>query len=266
MTPDDFDIINYPYVLPDKKPKRICVPKQQNVIGTLIKTARPWEYGQVIDLYTAVGKGGSFVEVGANIGSDTILACDFFKMCYCFEPLAEHVALIQKTLELNQVTNVQVFPFAVSDQCGKSHFYLGAKGNTGMGSLKPNFPTMERLEQEVEVVTLDNQMPPEVKDVTFIHVDTEGHDVKVLQGARRFIERQTQRPMIKLEFQPRSMQLHGSGVADLIAFMDEMKYGPLFYASGVLVPLSYSILMEMFYLWRGTLGWIDIILAPQPGK
>ena len=46
-----------------------------------------------------------------------------------------------------------------------------------------------------------------------------------------------------------------------------MKYGPLFYASGVLVPLSYSILMEMFYLWCPVPpDGIDIILAPQPGK
>ena len=177
MTPDDFDIINYPYVLPRKKPKHICVPKQQNVIGTLIKNGAAggiWPG----DRYTAVGKGGCSWRWGpTSLGY--IIACDFFKMCYCFEPLAEHVLrLIQNTLELNQVTNVQVFPFGFGSM--REVAFLSGERQYRMGSLKPNFPTMERLEQEVDV-TLDSQMPPEVEYVTFIHVDTEGHDVKVLQ-------------------------------------------------------------------------------------
>jgi hypothetical protein len=105
-------------------------------------------------------------------------------------------------------------------------------------------------------------LPESVRDVTFMHIDTEGHDIKVLQGARRFITRQQNRPWIRIEFQPRTLSLHGSNVAELVAFMDEFRYHAMFNANNNIVPFSFPVLIELFYLWRNTDGWIDILLLP----
>jgi FkbM family methyltransferase len=256
----DYEIVQYPFAMQGKRPKRMYVPKGDDVISTFMKTARPWEFGNLVGLYQQTARGGSFVEVGANIGTDTVLASDFFKNCYAFEPFPRHGNVFRKNMELNEITSAQLFPVAVSDQCGTTKLYFPEKHNTGSAALMPNVPGMDGY-LEVPMVTLDSALP-EVTDVTYLHIDAEGHDIKVLQGAKNFIARQTQRPFIKLEFQPGALSLHGSQIADLIAFMDDLQYRAMFNAASYLVPLSTGMLIEMFYSWRSSRGWIDIYLAP----
>jgi hypothetical protein len=105
-------------------------------------------------------------------------------------------------------------------------------------------------------------MPPHVRDVTYMHIDTEGHDIQVLKGASEFLSRQHQRPLIRMEFQPRALQMHGSHVSELIEIMERFEYTPKFNASGPMVCLSNAVLSELFTLWLPTDGWIDILLCP----
>jgi FkbM family methyltransferase len=258
----DHILVDYPYVLTGKRPKRFYVNAGNELIAGFIRTARKWDYELMANLYMTASRGGSFLEVGANIGSDTLLASDFFKDVYAFEPVAAHLDMLRKNIELNQVTNIQVFPFAVADASGTTRIYLGTQNNSGSSSLAPNHPGMEQQYQDVKVVSLDTALPESVRDVTFMHIDTEGHDIKVLQGAKRFITRQQNRPWIRIEFQPRTLSLHGSNVAELVAFMDEFRYHAMFNANNNIVPFSFPVLIELFYLWRNTDGWIDILLLP----
>jgi len=257
----DCEIVQYPVDTRGKCPKRLCVPRGQDDITTFVKTARQYEYDLSASVYTRAARGGSFVEVGANIGTDTVMASDFFKSCYVFEPAARHMELLRKNIELNGITNVQTFCAAVSNQCGPGRLYSGEKNKSGSASLRQNNPDMQASE-EVQTVTLDTALPG-VMDVTYIHIDAEGHDVKVLQGAYEFIKRQLARPYIKMEFQPQTMSLHGSHVSELIEFMEEFKYRGWFNASNFVVPLSPGILIDMYYLWKKTPGWIDIYLGPE---
>jgi FkbM family methyltransferase len=259
--PPDCLIVDYPYVLSGKRPKRFFINNGNEIIAAYMRTARKWEYESMMNLYANASRGGSFLEVGANIGTDTVLASDFFKNCYAFEPVALHVDLLHKNIELNQVTNIQVFPVAVGDAPGRTKVFLGESHNSGSSSLAPNHPSMSRSE-EVEVVTLDTALPETVRDVTFMHIDTEGHDIKVLQGAKKFIQRQLQKPVIRIEFQPRTLALHGSNIAELIGFLDEFRYRAMFNANNNIVPFSYGVLIELFYLWRASDGWIDLLLVP----
>jgi FkbM family methyltransferase len=256
----ELDLVQYPLVLEGKAPKRIYAPKG-DFIGELFRSARPWEYGFLVNTYRRAERGGAFLEIGANIGSDTLIACDYFQKCYAIEPSSRNRELFLKNMKLNGVNNVELMPYAIGNQSGMAKLYLGAKNNAGGSALLPNHPGMTQWE-EVKVLTLDEAMPLGIEDVTFIHIDTEGHDIKVLQGSKGFLARQKQRPLIRMEFQPRTLAAHGSSVAELIGFIDEMKYRPMFDASKNWVPLSYGILMEMFYLWKMTDGWIDLVLMP----
>jgi len=257
---DNFQIVEYPFALRGGKPKRVCVPKSAKLEAGLITMARSWEYLTLAQTYAQAARGGSFVEVGANLGSDTVIAADFFKTVYAFEPAAANRRLLQKTIELNGLVNVQILPAAVSDKPGRAKFYLKEGDNTAVHSLHPNDPDMKPAE-DVDVVTLDTAFDNSVRDVTYLHIDTEGHDIKVLQGGRQFIARQANRPVIRMEFQPRTLAAHGSDVSEIIAFIQEFQYRPFYMAGNFMVPLSETILTEMFRLWRGTQGWIDVFLA-----
>jgi FkbM family methyltransferase len=253
----EYDVLTYPFAPPGKPQKRICVPKEADFITALLRTARPWEYSTVIQIYNTSARGGSFVEVGANIGSDTVIASDYFRECHAFEPAPKNVFLFRKTMELNGITNVRLFPAAVSDHAGRERLHLGQPNNIGSASLAPGAADGE----EVEVVTLDEAIGPEITDITFLHIDAEGHDIRVLQGARQFVARQKQRPYIKMEFQPFLFSKHGSKISDLIEFIEEFQYSVFFSASNFIVPLTPVILLNMYYLWRTKPGWIDIYLA-----
>ena len=258
---EKFDIVEFPFALSGGRPKRVCVPKCATMDAAQIRFARPWEYQTLVQTYLQTARGGSFVEVGANLGTDTVIACDFFKTCYAFEPSSANRALLQKTIELYGITNVHVFGSAVGDRPGRAAFFLKGGEATGSHSLCVNDPDMT-AQEEVEIVTLDSVFPQTVRDVTYLHIDTEGHDIKVLQGARQFIARQANRPVIRMEFQPTTLALHGSSIGDLTAIMDEFQYKVFFMAQNFMTPLSPRSLAEMFSLWQGGKGWIDIYLSP----
>jgi len=256
----DYELIDYPGVLQGTRPKKFYVPRE-DILGMFVKTARMSEFAVQVELYRRFARGGSFLEVGANIGTDTVHAGDFFKNCYAFEPSSRNIKLLRKNLEVNGISNVRVFQAAVGERRGMAKLYLGEKNNLGGANLNPE-DRQSRQSEEVEIVTLDSAMPEDVRDITYIHIDTEGHDIQVLKGAGDFLVRQEHRPMIRMEFQPRALQLHGSDISELITIMDQFQYTPKFNAAGHLVSLSRSILSEMFPLWLPTDGWIDILLCP----
>jgi FkbM family methyltransferase len=247
--------------LPGKSPKHICVPKGRSYIRERIRTARFAEFQALTTILTTAARGGSFVEVGANVGSDTALASGIFASGYAFEPYSRNIRMLRKTLELSGIQNVTVFPYAASDHQGTQWLHIGPPSSPDSASLKANLPNMTAGE-EVQVVTLDSAVPRAITDVTYLHVDVEGEDIKVLLGAREFIRRQKKKPWIKMEFQPYSLSLHGSGIGQLIDLIDEFDYGVRFLANDHIVPLTAVMLINMFYAWRATRGWIDIYLTP----
>jgi FkbM family methyltransferase len=260
LADSDCELIEFPGYVQRTRRKKFFVPRG-DIMGAHIRTARQWEFTCQITLYNRYARGGSYVEVGANIGTDTVHASDFFKNCYVFEPSRRNGELLVKNLEVNGISNVRVHRAAVGERDGRGTLYLGEKDNLGAANLKPEDP-QSRGTEEVEIVTLDSAIPKEVRDITYVHIDAEGHDIQVLKGGVEFLARQEQRPLIRMEFQPRSLQLHGSEISELIAIMERFGYAPKFVAASHLVSLSKSILSEMFMLWQPTEGWIDILLCP----
>ncbi|MGD0390161.1 MAG: FkbM family methyltransferase [Tepidisphaeraceae bacterium] len=258
----EFDILQFRHTLPNLRPKRIYVPKADRFFHVIFATERPWEYLRTTNLYTRAARGGSFLEVGARIGSDTVIASDFFKTCVGFEPGSFNAAVHRRNMELNQVANVRLYTAAVSDQCGTCRLFLGSIDNTGMNSLRQNTPNMNQYE-EVRQVTLDSMLPELGDEFTFIHIDTEGHDIKVLQGARHFIASQKQRPVLRIEFCPLTLALHGSSAHELLNLVGDLAYKQILTENTeTFAPLSGSVVINLFDLWRETLCWIDLLFIP----
>jgi FkbM family methyltransferase len=261
MAEHDCEIVDYP-VKTAGRPKRFHLLRGNDHVTSQMKLARPWEYDLLNTIYSMTARGGSFVEVGANVGTDTVLASDFFRNCYAFEPVERNAEILRRNVELNNLHNVRVFQKAVSNRCGTAKLFAPVGNNCGTASLRAVEAGTEGHFTEIETVTLDSALP-NVRDVTFIHIDAQGHDLKVLQGAREFLGRQLARPYIRMEFQPATMRAHGSHVSELIEFIEEFQYSPVTNASGAMAPLSPGILIDMFYLWKKSKGWIDLYLAPE---
>jgi FkbM family methyltransferase len=210
-------------------------------------------------IYRACG-GGTLVEVGAHIGTTTLVAADFFKYVYAFEPASRNFALLQHNIRLNSGNNISAVDAAVSEHPGVADFYLCGDDRAVCHSLSSGV-TRTAQSEKVKVVTLDAHLG-HVKDCGLLLVDAEGHDMKVLRGGGAFIERN--HPLIVIEFAPQFWSLCGSCGDQLNQFAIEHGYRMFADFGNNFSPVSHVMVQEMFGVWRDTCqAWIDVYLAPR---
>lgn len=115
------------------------------------------------------------IDIGANIGNHAF----FFKnICgskrvVCFEPLQQNIDLLKENCP-----NCEIYSYALSDE-EKEGFLsnIDVNGNSGVATISSNGVS-------IELKTLDSF---NFKNVTFIKIDVEGYELKVLKGALKTI-------------------------------------------------------------------------------
>jgi FkbM family methyltransferase len=123
--------------------------------------------------------GGTFVDCGANIGTTTIPALDYFDRAIAFEPEPRNVRLLRANLVLNDLfERVVVHAVAVSDVAGEAMLRQDPR-NAGGHELSGEG------ELSVPTVTLDEAIPAG-EPVGMIWMDIQGHEPRALAGATRF--------------------------------------------------------------------------------
>lgn len=148
------------------------------------------------------------LDVGAHIGAFTIpLALHAWAgRVLAFEPVAESRELLQRNVDLHHLKNVEIYPFALGHESGKTHYtfnhttWEGSWGSVGME------PEATEGSTEVEIFTLDSlNLSP-----NFIKLDVEGMEMHVLIGGQETIARS--KPPIFAEYQPdpeaEALQIH----------------------------------------------------------
>jgi len=131
------------------------------------------------------------IDVGANRGEFTAgLRCVGFSVD-AFEPLPELVEKLETRFAGDK--KVKIHPFACSDQNGMQEIYTAKSVEEGidttlLATLRSH-PSYSGLEFDasltVKVQTLDKALAKDkVMQVGLLKIDTEGHDLKVLAGAK----------------------------------------------------------------------------------
>jgi FkbM family methyltransferase len=124
-----------------------------------------------------------FVDIGANVGSYTILACVVKgARGYCFEPVPSTFERLSNNLRINDAFDlVQAYSLGLADQEGEilftSHF------DATNHALAPGEAARDAL--RVRVMPLDAVLP-EVSP-TMIKIDVEGFETPVLDGMPRIL-------------------------------------------------------------------------------
>jgi FkbM family methyltransferase len=125
------------------------------------------------------------VDIGANVGNHAF----FFKnICnskrvICFEPLEQNLVLLKENCP-----NCEIYPYALSDEEKKGFISnININGNSGVAQISSDGTP-------IELKTLDSF---NFKNVTFIKIDVEGYELKVLKGALKTIL--TSKPDIMVE-------------------------------------------------------------------
>lgn len=148
-------------------------------------------------------KGGTVLDVGANTGS---YALELRRLApqariIAFEPHPRTFATLTRRLE---GSGIETQKLALGDIAGSMKLYdfAGDDGSTqaSLSRASVGLYTREVVEHEIVCETLDNFLDNhDIAMVDFLKVDTEGFDLKVLQGARRAIAARRIR-LIQFEF------------------------------------------------------------------
>ncbi len=142
--------------------------------------------------------GDVFVDVGANVGSYTILAALLGARVVAVEPIPETFDRLIENVRLNGMESaVTAHRVGLSDRSGTLRF------TTDQGTINHVMAETESLAgTDVAVVTLDSILT----DVSpaLIKIDVEGHELAVLNGAGRTLESPSLLAVI--------METNGSGI------------------------------------------------------
>lgn len=186
-----------------------------------------WEAPETEFILSLLKPGGTFVDVGANIGWYTLRAAQRVGpggLVYAFEPRSDLFSYLKRSVKENGLEDVcRLEPVALGSE--RSQKWLAwdvAERNPGhsfLAELPPNSPTAKR--ESVEVHRLDQHAFE--KPVDLIKIDVEGAEYDVIAGAWELIARDL--PIIVSELFPRSLrQVGGVEPIQLIHQLDSLGY------------------------------------------
>jgi FkbM family methyltransferase len=124
-----------------------------------------------------------FVDIGANIGSYTILISDLTNNLIAFEPHPISYERLMMNLELNSIDHKHIYNNAVGDSNENVFF-------TDFGSSSTiNKISKKETDLEVKQVMLDNVLLKFKKKKFLIKIDVEGFEMNVLRGMEKLIHK-----------------------------------------------------------------------------
>ena len=180
-----------------------------------------WRNIIIANSYTKYYKG-DIIEVGANVGTETISYCDIISpkwKVHAFEPLPDNI--LSLNVLVKNLKNLIVYPKAISNKTSIMHFEIPPKHASGIGKIV-NIDNNEIPNNtfEVETLPLDSYLDI-FQDVCLISIDTEGHEPFVLEGSKKVINKF--RPAVIIEVSPKLLKKYANSSPENIHqfFTDE---------------------------------------------
>jgi len=174
----------------------------------------------VIDKY--VEEGTVAIDAGANFGSISVPISKKLGQdgkLYSFEMSETMTERLIKNLNQNDCANVEVFNLALSDKIEEKVFFEepkeGEKHN--FGDIRIN---KQSKGKEVETATIDS-LDIQGK-VSFIKVDCQGYDLKVMKGAKETIKKN--KPTVVFEWEEDMSIEFDDTIKDVFDFYSELNY------------------------------------------
>jgi FkbM family methyltransferase len=159
--------------------------------------------------------GMTFVDVGANVGYYTALAAQLVGSggrVIAFEPSPYAFVRLESMVRANLLHQSTAVHAGLSDTAGQAKLYLGIDSHN-------HTPTMAAHENstamDVTIVTLDDEADRlGIGRIDLIKIDVEGHEAKVLAGAKRLLSEARIRAVL-CEFNEHWLCASGSSSRDL---------------------------------------------------
>lgn len=159
-----------------------------------------YEY-RLLALISRHVRGGTFIDVGANIGNHALYLAANFDRVICFEPNPPIVARLRENIALSGACNIVVHAVGLGEENTALPFHHNDAGNAGGGTfLDASFPVSGTLSIRVGDEVLGDCGP-----VALVKIDVEGFETFVFRGLRQTIAKY--RPLVIFEHDGRRPRL-----------------------------------------------------------
>lgn len=170
-----------------------------------------------------VSRGGTIVDVGANIGVYTLEAASVVGTAgrvVAIEPAPFHARSLRQNIELNALENVSVVETAVGRESGEATLSRSNDDNLGMFSLGGAGGVEAHT---VPVKTIDELLEERgIHSVDLIKMDIEGSEYDALIGAEKSLR--TARPAVLIELNEVALRRCGSSSHAVIQLLHNLNY------------------------------------------
>lgn len=186
--------------------------------GLFFLRSQPHEYGTEKILRASLSAGGTFVDVGANVGYYSVLASSLVGPAgtvLAVEPQPAALSLLRLNANAQHL-HICVVPVAASDHVGVADFWVRPDGD--LSSLRTGGIGTKI---SVRVDTLD-RICAGLSAVSLLKIDVEGFELDVLRGATQVISRH--RPMICFELLDESVASGQVRIGDLAQYFHQRGY------------------------------------------
>ncbi len=163
-------------------------------------------------------------DVGGNIGNHALCFARHFAQVEVFEPGTRAAAILEANLKINRIENVTLHRIGLSDYQGESDLLVGRR-NLGASRLAETSTETKPLggivEQESVSLVRADDIGLDTSSIGFIKIDVEGHELKVLRGMMRTLQKH--QPLLLVEHLSESIR---NGNSEVTSLMRDLGYLP----------------------------------------
>ncbi len=177
-----------------------------DVISDYIAFTGEYEPGLTKEVVALARQGGTFIDIGANLGYFSLLwaSANRSNKCLAFEASPRNIHLLSQNVSRNRLgTQISVIDRAAGHSAGKLQFSTGPAEQTGWGGFASD-KTAGTV--EVDVVRVDD-MVSEKEQIALLKVDIEGADAWALMGCERLLKNRRVQKIWFEENKPRMKEL-----------------------------------------------------------
>ncbi len=172
---------------------------------------------------------GVFLDIGSNMGYCSLLmskAVGEDGRVFAIEPSERDFLRLVDNVNLNRLSNVNVYRLAVSDKIGKVNISIAPEERSALNTLGTSFSNkgIEKVQtEEVDSTTLDMFVEEEELDrIDVIKMDIEGSELKALNGARNTIEQH--RPALIVGINENSLKASNASLEEVEKTLKSLRY------------------------------------------
>ena len=161
-----------------------------------------------------------FVDVGANIGAYTLNIGKLLTEgeVFSFEPNPRANRYLRKNIELNELSNIHILEKGLSD---KEETVVLYTPSLTTASINKNSTSKET--EIIELTTLDEFfVESRLKTIDVIKIDTEGHEMKCLKGAKETFKK-NKKMMLVVEIDDNCLSA-GYSKEELFGYITDMGF------------------------------------------